>query len=196
MHSTNMSKTQGNGQFLGPGPELTDLPSTPPVQWVAEMFGRLEVPLVAYARRQLWGDLDGARDIVQDAFVKLCQEAWPDIEPHATAWLYRTCRNRAIDISRREGRMNAIHTVTDVASLRDRTEHGPDHRAEEGEQLEQLRAGVGQLTEQQQEVLRLRLHDGLSYRQIAEVTGLTITNVGYHLHQAISQLRTRLAASN
>ena len=92
--------------------------------------------------------------------------------------------------------MSAIHTGTDVASLQDRAGQGPDHQAEEGEQLEQLRAGVGQLTEQQQEVLRLRLHDGLSYRQIAEVTGLTITNVGYHLHQAISQLRTRLEANN
>ena len=88
--------------------------------------------------------------------------------------------------------MSTIHTGTDVTSLQDRASHGPDRRAVEGEQLDQLRAGVGLLTEQQQEVLRLRLHDGLSYRQIAEVTGLTITNVGYLLHRAISQLRTRL----
>ena len=193
MHSTDNAKASGNGQFLGSEREGKTSRTTPPTQWVAEVFARLEVPLVAYVRRQLWGDLETARDIVQDAFVKLCQEAWPDIEPHATAWLYRTCRNRAIDLSRREGRMSAIHTAADVASLQDRASHGPDRRAEEGEQLDQLRAGVGQLTEQQQEVLRLRLHDGLSYRQIAEVTGLTITNVGYHLHQAISQLRTRLA---
>ncbi len=193
MHSTDNAKTLGDGQIPGTKPEGTDSSTTPPAQWVAEVFARLEVPLVAYVRRQLWGDLETARDIVQDAFVKLCQEEWPYIEPHATAWLYRTCRNRAIDLSRREGRMSAFHTGTDVASLQDRAGNGPDHRAEEGEQLDQLRAGLGQLTEQQQEVLRLRLHDGLSYRQIAEVTGLTTTNVGYHLHQAIAQLRTRLA---
>lgn len=197
MHSTDNAKTRkatalGYGQPQGMESERTDSPATPPSHWVAEVFARLEVPLVAYVRRQLWGDLEAARDIVQDAFVKLCQEAWPDIEPHATAWLYRTCRNRAIDLSRREGRMSAIHTGTDVASLQDRNRPGPDFRAEVGEQLDQLRAGVNLLTEQQQEVLRLRLHDGLSYRQIAEVTGLTITNVGYHLHQAITQLRTRL----
>ncbi len=196
MHSTDDAKNLGNGQIRETEPERTDSPTTPPAHWVAEVFARLEVRLVAYVRRQMWGDLEAARDIVQDAFVKLCQEGWPDIEPHATAWLYRTCRNRAIDLLRREGRMTAIHTGTDVASLQDRVGHEPDHRAVEGEQLDQLRAGVGQLTEQQQEVLRLRLHDGLSYRQIAEVTGLTITNVGYHLHQAISQLRTRLAANN
>lgn len=197
MHSTDNAKALGNGQFLGSEPSRTDFPrTTPPAQWVAEVFARLEVPLVAYVRRHLWGDLESARDIVQDAFMKLCQEAWPEIEPHATAWLYRTCRNRAIDISRREGRMSAIHTGASIANLQDRADQGPDLRAEEAEQLDQLRAGVGQLTEQQQEVLRLRLHDGLSYRQIAEVTGLTITNVGYHLHHAISQLRTRLEVHN
>lgn len=201
MHSTDngrspKGKLSENGRVLGNEPKRTDMPTTPPADWVAEVFARLEVPLVAYVRRQLWGDLEAARDIVQDAFVKLCQQVWPDIEPHATAWLYRTCRNQAIDLSRREGRMNAIHTGTDLASLQDRAGHGPDHRAQEGEQLDQLRAGVGELTEQQQEILRLRLHDGLSYRQIAEVTGLTVTNVGYHLHQALSQLRTRLSASN
>ena len=199
MHSTDNGKSHSgkipeHGQNLGTDQHSSDTPNTPPAYWVAEVFARLEVPLVAYVRRQLWGDLEAARDIVQDAFVKLCQQAWPGIEPHATAWLYQTCRNRAIDLTRREGRMNAIHTGTDVASLQDRAGHGPDHRAEEGEQLDQLRAGVGQLTEQQQEVLRLRLHDGLSYRQIAEVMGLTTTNVGYHLHQAISQLRTTLEA--
>lgn len=214
MHSTDNGKSQRgklpeNATNLGAKPPSTATQNTnsqktgtqktgtqqsPPARWVAEVFARLEVPLVAYVRRQLWGDLEAARDIVQDAFVKLCQQGWPEIEPHATAWLYRTCRNRAIDLSRREGRMSAIHTGTDVASLQDRAGHGPDHRAQQGEQLDQLRAGVGQLTDQQQEVLRLRLHDGLSYRQIAEVTGLTTTNVGYHLHQAISQLRMRLEA--
>ena len=169
----------------------TEKTVTPPPEWVAEMFARFEVPLVAYVRKRLGGDVDAARDVVQDAFVKLCQEAWPEIEPHATAWLYRTCRNRAIDLSRREGRMSAIHTTADVARLQDPSPGGPDACVERDEQLDQLRAGVVRLTEQQQEVLRLRLHAGLSYRQIAEVTGLTVTNVGYHLHQAIAQLRAR-----
>ncbi len=191
MHSSEPVASDAKRTRSETAPPANNEPCTPPQSWVAEVFSRLEVPLVAYVRKQLWGDLEAARDVVQDAFVKLCQEPWPQIEPHATAWLYRTCRNRAIDLTRREGRMNAIHTKADVATLQDRTSD-PNHGTEQGEQLDQLRAGVGQLTEQQQEVLRLRLHDGLSYREIAEVTGLTVTNVGYHLHQAISQLRARV----
>lgn len=193
MHSTD----DVNSRDSPPGcsrDELKNITSTqsPPKAWVAEVFARLEVPLVGYVRRRLHGDLEGARDVVQEAFLKLCQEAWPEIESHATAWLYRICRNRAIDLSRREGRMSAVHMNFDVANIRD---HGelPDANTEQGEQLSQLRAEVILLTVQQQEILRLRLHDSLSYRQISEVTGLTVTNVGYHLHQAISQLRNRVS---
>ncbi len=195
MHSTKSVQSHEAPPGLSPNPpDKADDAIVPPSGWIAELFARLEVPLVGFVRRRLGGDIEGARDIVQEAFVKLCQESWPSIEPHATAWLYRVCRNRAIDLSRREGHMTAIHTQLDVAGLRDQNEL-PDASLQQSEQLAQLQAAVIRLTEQQQEVLRLRLHDGLSYRQIAEVTGLTMTNVGYHLHQAITQLRKRVEGS-
>ncbi len=65
-------------------------------------------------------------------------------------------------------------------------------KAEDQDQLYDL---VEKLTNRQQEVLRLRLQAGLSYREIAEVTGLTIGNVGFHLHAAVRNLRDSLAVS-
>ena len=67
---------------------------------------------------------------------------------------------------------------------------------ERGESMEAMRNQIEQLSDQQQEVLRLRLKDGLSYQQIAEVTGLTPSNVGYHLHQAITKLRSKLCSDS
>ncbi|MCA9129513.1 MAG: sigma-70 family RNA polymerase sigma factor [Planctomycetales bacterium] len=167
----------------------------PPTEWVAEVFARYEVSLVAYARGRLNGDVEEAKDVVQEAFVKLCQQRWPDIEAHVTAWLYRTCRNRAIDISRREGRMSSVHTGgTDVSEIRDQAARRPEDRASQDEQLLRMRNQMHQLPEQQQELLRLRLHDGLSYKQIAQVTGLTASNVGYLLHQAVTSLRLSMLA--
>lgn len=165
----------------------------PPSTWVAEVFARLEAPLVAYARRRLAGDLESARDVVQEAFVKLCQQAWPDIQPRVTAWLYKTCRNRTIDLIRREGRSKM--STSDVTTLRDAAQPLPGERVEHSEQLQRMRTHIEELPDQQQEVLRLRLQDGLSYQQIAEVTGLTASNVGYHLHQAVVNLRVCLRAS-
>lgn len=46
----------------------------------------------------------------------------------------------------------------------------------------------------QQEVIRLKIDHGLSYREIAEITGLTVSNVGYLLHQGFQTLRTKLTA--
>lgn len=163
----------------------------PPTQWVGELFAQLESPLIAYVQRRI-GNSETAQDIVQEAFVRLCQQDWPQIESYATAWLYQTCRNRAIDILRREGRMSAIHTGTDVSKLHDQSGSEPEKHASDCEQISIMKTQIENLPEQQQEVLRLRLHDGLSYKQIAQVTGLTATNVGYLLHKAVSSLRIRM----
>lgn len=54
-----------------------------------------------------------------------------------------------------------------------------------------LRA-LAALPENQREVLELRLRHGMSYAAIAEVTGHTVTNVGFLLHVGMKALRARL----
>ena len=44
----------------------------------------------------------------------------------------------------------------------------------------------------QQEVIRLKFQNDLSYREIAEITGLSISNVGVQLHNGLKQLRRKL----
>jgi RNA polymerase sigma-70 factor (ECF subfamily) len=170
----------------------------PPAGWLTELFARLREPLWFYVRRRVGGDAETASDIVQEAFLKLCQEPWPDIEPYATAWLYRTCRNRAIDACRREEHMSIAHKsldgAADVSTLADQLQVAPGDAFDRQERLAAVEAELARLSEQQQEVLRLRLQCGLSYKQIAEVTELSVTNVGYHLHQAIVTLRERLGS--
>jgi RNA polymerase sigma-70 factor (ECF subfamily) len=46
----------------------------------------------------------------------------------------------------------------------------------------------------QREVVELRFRHGLSYAEIAAVTGLTSTNVGFLLHVGLKSLRARLGA--
>ena len=64
---------------------------------------------------------------------------------------------------------------------------------ERSEAAEGLMSQVSKLPDRQQEILRLKFHAGLSYKEIAEVMGITSTNVGFILHSAISKLRQRLA---
>ena len=90
--------------------------------------------------------------------------------------------------------MNAIHSGADPADVQDRALCEPADQVVQDEQILLMRNSIRGLPVKQQEVLRLRLHDGLSYKQIAEVLGLTASNVGYMLHQAIGSLRKELAA--
>ena len=53
---------------------------------------------------------------------------------------------------------------------------------------------LASLPPQQQEVVRLRFQHGLAYRQIAAVTGLSASNVGFLIHTAIKALHDRAPA--
>ena len=63
-------------------------------------------------------------------------------------------------------------------------------RSEEQQLVEQH---IQQLPAREQELLALRLSHGMSYKQIAEITGLSPSNVGFLLHQALVRLKTALA---
>ena len=52
---------------------------------------------------------------------------------------------------------------------------------------------LARLPDNQQEVVRLKFQENLSYRDISEVTGLSVSNVGYLLHVALKTLRQQLA---
>lgn len=62
---------------------------------------------------------------------------------------------------------------------------------ERNEQTQQLRAMLLQLGSKEQEVLRLRFHGGLSYREIAGTTGLSVNHVGFIIHTALARLREK-----
>ena len=65
--------------------------------------------------------------------------------------------------------------------------------AEQRESAGQAVAILETLPTNQQEVIRLKVQNGLSYREISDVTGLTVSNVGFLIHKGITTLRQRLA---
>jgi RNA polymerase sigma-70 factor (ECF subfamily) len=67
----------------------------------------------------------------------------------------------------------------------------PDDVASGREQAGRVSAAMSALPPSQQEVLRLRFQNGFSYKQIAGITGLSVTNVGFLIHTGIQRLRKR-----
>ena len=152
-------------------------------QWIRDAFDRYEGPLVRYAMR-LTGNLESARDVVQDTFLRLCQQEHEKLDGRVKEWLFAVCRHRAIDSLRKERRMDALGDREPAAVEPDRVEQ----RDEERQVLARIRA----LPAREREVLRLKFHEGLSYRQISAVTELSVSNVGFLLHRAIRTLRRQL----
>ncbi len=150
--------------------------------------------LVVYVRG-LVGDGERARDVVQEAFLKLCEQDRAALDGRLAAWLYAVCRNGALDVLRKERRMS---TMTDsglseeVAGMIGGAQaegSDPAGRAAARESLSRILALVEKLPPDQREAIRLRFQGGLSYRQISEVTGHSVSNVGFLLHRGLRTIR-------
>ena len=68
----------------------------------------------------------------------------------------------------------------------------PSAMAEQNESAGRAQQLVGNLPENQREVIRLKFQDGLSYREIAAVTGLSVSNVGFLIHRGVKTLREQM----
>ena len=175
------------------GPSPSDVaaadPPAPDPQWLRATVRRYERPLVAYASH-LTGGLDAARDVVQETFVKLCTASRADIEPRLAAWLFTVTRNGAIDHRRKERRMSLVSDEP-VETLTTPSLSPPD-AVELDDTVSAVLRAVATLPPVQQEAVRLKFQHGLSYKEIAAVLNLSVTNVGFILHTALKALRTQL----
>ena len=159
--------------------------------WLHATFERLERPLIAYALRLLNGNVEAARDCVQESFLRLCRENQSNVEGHVDAWLFKTCRNRAMDHHRQEARMIIDSDSSALATAIARSAEPAGHLAQREEQAK-LQDQIARLPTREQEVLSLRLGQGLSYKQIAEITDMSVSHVGVILHEAVTKLRTAM----
>ena len=161
--------------------------------WLHATFVRLERPLIAYALRLLNGNVEAARDCVQESFLRLCRENQSNVEGHVDAWLFKTCRNRAMDHHRQEARMIIDSDSSALATALARSAEPSGHLSQREEQAK-LHDLIATLPTREREVLSLRLGQGLSYKQIAEITDMSVSHVGVILHEAVTKLRTAMTA--
>lgn len=160
--------------------------------WLRETLARYEGPLLRYAQR-LTGDAEAARDVVQDVFSRLCVERKNTSENHVAAWLFAVCRNRAIDVRRKEDRMRPLPEAE--LDARPHPALSPAESAETRDALAGVLRGLATLPEKQQEAVRLKFQAGLSYKEIAGALELSVGNVGFLIHTALKTLREKMGVS-
>src|SRR5262245_16784086 len=160
-------------------------------RWIVAALDQYESRLVRYAA-WIVGDIEGAREIVQETFLRLCKEEPARIGNHLAQWLFTVCRNLALDIRKKENRMSPLTDPDALPAAYDR----PGVSLEREETMSQVLRLMDSLPKNQREVLRLKFQCDLSYKEISEITRLSVTNVGFLIHTAVKTLRKELLAES
>lgn len=158
-------------------------------EWVRRAVDQFERPLTLYAARFV-GDPERARDIVQDTYLRLCEQCREHVEPHLAEWLFTVCRNRCLDILRKEGRMTHLNEV--LVQSRSDDDPSPLDRLEQLDDASRVLRMLEDLPPNQREVIRLKFQNGFSYKEISRISGLSVSNVGFLIHTGLKTLRGRL----
>ena len=141
-------------------------------------------------------------DLLQLTFLKahLARERFfvqgSDPDGAVQGWYFAIARNVALDHLRSRSRQDRRRIEIDRDDAHIELQDGLgtiEQRVTERELaievIDQVREAIAQLPESQREVVYLRFADGLSYKQIAEVTGHSVNHVGVMLHTAVKKVR-------
>ena len=150
-------------------------------QWIVETLRLHEARLIRYATWIL-GDPERAREIVQETFLRLCKEDPAKISGHLAQWLFTVCRNLAFDARRKETRMTRLEDV----------QIGVAPNLDEKHTVSQIFDLVEKLPKNQREVIYLKFQCDLSYKEISDITKLSVSNIGFLIHTAVRAIREQM----
>lgn len=134
-----------------------------------------------------------AEELQQEMMVQLWRSV-PSFAGQAkpSTWIYRVCLNTGLTWQRaqrrREARVVTSPAPIDAAVSAD---GDPANRQEQGDLMQRLMIAVRSLPAAQRSLIVLALDD-LSYREIAEITGMTENHVGVALSRARKALAQKM----
>lgn len=160
-----------------------------------ELARRVRGPAYVLAL-QLLGDPDDARDVAQDALLRLFSTfSRFDPDRPLRPWLARIVRNRAYDVRRRRRARPAVSLdslVEDGFPESKAPEMGPEERLARRQLQRRIWTALHRLTDAHREILVLRDYQDLSYAEIAAVLQIPLGTVMSRLHAARRSLRREL----
>jgi RNA polymerase sigma factor (sigma-70 family) len=166
--------------------------STSDRSWIAKALERYEKPLLRYAA-WLLDEREGARDVVQEVFLRLCKESYERVGDHVAEWLFKVCRNLCLDI-RESGSRRRKLDETQVIRVSDIVADYGREPVERRQLLRQILGMIDTLPATQREVVFLKFQEGFTYKEISKLTGLSIGNVGFLIHTAVHTIREQVEA--
>ena len=167
----------------------------------AESFNQLivrwERPIYALAYRTI-GREEDARDVCQETFLRAFR-ALPAFRGQAkfSSWLYRIALNLCRDWVRRDRRAPFVQApegadLVELAAAADPAESIEDLVAR-NDLSRAVEAAMARLPEEQRSAIILKEYHGLTFQEIADLSGCPLSTVKTRLYQGLTVLRRELA---
>ncbi len=128
-------------------------------------------------------------DVFQEMMYQLCT-AYPHFQHKAkfSTWMYRVCLNTAINFRKKESKHTRVSISEDHHEIPDEPE------SVKSDNMQQLYRAIESLSKVNKAIVLCYLED-LSYEEIADITGLTKSNVSVRLVRIKKELEKKLQAS-
>lgn len=139
-------------------------------------------------------DRDTAEDIFQETFIKVIKTLKNGVyneEGKFLSWVMRISHNLIIDHFRKSNRMPKFEASDDYDVFQFITDNSPNVESNliKDQVVNDLQNLITELPEDQKEVLKMRLYRDMSFKEIAEITGVSINTALGRMRYAIINLR-------
>lgn len=162
-------------------------PRMPAAPTLPELYDAHAAGLFHYFTSFTGNEAD-AKDLLQELFIKLARQAIPPDIANIRAWLLRLAHHHAIDWLRRHSvrrrAEEAVHAPVELFAA-----HADPDQAE---LAKRLTAALVLLPLEQRSVAQLKLWDGLTFEEIAEVQGIPLNTAASRYRYALDKLRSEL----
>ena len=130
-------------------------------------------------------DIDKAKDIVQDTFLKFWEKRDTVDSTKIKSYLFTAAYHTLIDVVRREKKQGSFNDVK---------EETYSVKSEYSDLQEVLHQAIDQLPEDQKAVILLRDYEGYAYDEIAEIMGMTVSQVKVYIFRGRKFLKNYLVS--
>ena len=165
------------------------------------LIGRYQKQVYSYILT-LVKDKQLADDVFQDTFVKVIQtiksKGYKD-DGRFVQFAMRIAHNLVIDHFRKENRIPTVESSSEDYNYIDNVPI-TDHSVEQGMIDDQVHSDLHRmiafLPDEQREVLRMRIFDDMSFKDIADITNVSINTALGRMRYALINLRKMMVANN
>lgn len=132
------------------------------------------------------GDLDQAEDLVQNAFVELWKRCAEVLFLKAKSYLYRACHNSFLNQIAHNKVKLKFERTSNQSKL---SNESPEYLMEVEEFKIKLEKAISNLPVKEREVFLMSRIDKKTYKEIAEIIGITVKAIERRMSKALLQLR-------